>query len=229
MQNLISRGVEHCKQGNYEKAVADFNTASKYRVNETLLYNRAKAYFRLRLLDEALNDLNTLIDLFPGNAEWYAERAVIYHYHKKGKEALEDLDKAVSLDPENGFRYASRAFIKDFYGDLAGAVGDYEQAIHLDPDDAVSFNNKGLVEEKLGFAEKAKASFAKADTLVTRFDGPPPSESQNTSSYLPKENSKTLNNKSQKLTFRYFLNTAREVISSKKGAQSFLNFIFGKT
>jgi tetratricopeptide (TPR) repeat protein len=230
-QELIDAGIDKCRIGQYEGALSLFIEAEKFGLSESLLYNRSKAYFKLRRLDEAMKDLNQLIDKQPANSVWYAERAVIYHYRENKEEALTDLDKAADLDPDNGFRFASRAFIKDFYGDHKGAIEDYEKAIELDPEDAISYNNKGLVEEKLGYKERAKASFVSADKL----------DKAKTSSSIPKRtpistdkkpanqpSPKPVGSKKDNMTLGHFIETLGEVATSKKGAKSFLNFVFGK-
>jgi len=227
-QRLIETGIEKCRKGQYEEALIYYNDAEKIGLNESILYNRSKAYFKLHKLNEAIRDIDNLIEMQPDNSVWFAERAVIYHSKKDKVNALLNLDKAVDLDPKNGFRYASRAFIKDFYGDHQGAISDYEKAIELDPDDAISYNNKGLVEEKLGYKEKAKTSFILADQLDNRKTSR--SISTRSQSTLIK---KPLDPDSQKetqsvMTAGHFIKTLREVATSKKGAKSFLNFMFGK-
>lgn len=230
-QALIEAGIEKCRKGQYEDALSQFHDAEKFGLSEPLLYNRSKAYFKLRRLDDAMKDLNQLIDMQQDNSVLFAERAVIYHYREDKENALADLDKAAELDPANGFRFASRAFIKDFYGDHKGAIEDYERAIELDPEDAISYNNKGLVEEKLGYKEKAKASFVRADKLDKGKTTSSVSEQQPLSTDKIAANSespKPVRSKKNNMTFGHFIETLSEVATSKKGAKTFLNFIFGK-
>ena len=226
---FLETGIEKCKQGKFEEALKDFDKASVLGLSESLLYNRSKALFKLQRLEEALNDLNTLIELQPSNPVWYGERAVIFHHQKRESEAIEDLDKAVSLDPDNGFRYSSRAFIKDYYGDHQGAILDYEKAVELDPEDAISYNNKGLVEEKLGYKGKAKSSFDKADRLdPARYSDKEKSSSSTESSESTATTLSPTSNTKPSLNVGHYFKTLKEVVGSRKGARSFLNFIFGK-
>ncbi|NNF21244.1 MAG: tetratricopeptide repeat protein [Saprospiraceae bacterium] len=236
-QRLVEAGIDKCRHGKFEDALSLFNDAEKIGLSESLLYNRSKAYFKLRKLDDATQDLNQLIEIQPDNSVWYAERAVIYHYREDKDKALADLDKAADLDPENGFRFASRAFIKDFYGDHQGALEDYEKAIELDPEDAISHNNKGLVEEKLGYKARAKASFSRADKLDPIKKGhfnpnlnstTNPQPSSRPKDNLNVEKPKTVGKKKSSMTFEHYIDTLGEVTTSKKGAKSFLNFVFGK-
>src|SRR5690606_42094494 len=71
-----------------------------------------------------------------------------------------------ALEPENPHSYSNRANIKDITCGLLGAIEVYAKAIALDPEDANSYNNKGLVEEKVGYYNRYKESFRKADALA---------------------------------------------------------------
>jgi tetratricopeptide (TPR) repeat protein len=131
-EKLVNEGIDLCRSGSYEKAIEVFARAAEIEVDNRLLYNRSKAYYKLNRIDSALIDLDRLIEWQPHNPEWYAERAVLLHASQQADKALKDLDMAVELDPENGFRYSSRAFIRNYYGDHSGALEDYEKAIELD-------------------------------------------------------------------------------------------------
>jgi tetratricopeptide (TPR) repeat protein len=149
----------------------------------------------------------------------------VLHLLKRNKEAMTAFDKALNLDPQNPYRYSSRAYFKDRIGDLEGAIADYEKAIELDPEDAVAYNNKGLVEEKLGYQNRAKKSFKQADELV----GYKPKETeipQKPASDLP-----PIGNAEEgrdKLSFKNYLSTVKNVITDQKTRKEFLNFLFKK-
>ena len=49
---------------------------------------------------------------------------------------------------------------------LRGAIVDYQKAINLDPEDSIAHNNLGLLQEKLGYKEKAKKNYERADQLA---------------------------------------------------------------
>ncbi|MBA3899317.1 MAG: tetratricopeptide repeat protein, partial [Bacteroidetes bacterium] len=48
----------------------------------------------------------------------------------------------------------------------AGGIEDYQKAIELDPEDFISLNNLGMLEEKMGYKDKAKEYYKKADELT---------------------------------------------------------------
>lgn len=105
----------------------------------------------------------------------------------------------------------------------------------MDPEDAVSYNNKGIVEEKLGYKERSKKSFDKADKLV----GYQPKEYKSTNA--PKENpvKKTpdqipeqLKNQptpqTKSLSFTNYWKTVGKVLSDKNTRAEFFSFIQSK-
>ena len=76
------------------------------------------------------------------------------------------MDYALGLEPNNPYRYSSRAYIKDWIGDIKGAIADYEVAVKLDPEDSIAYNNLGLLQEKLGYVDKAKSNYKRADQIA---------------------------------------------------------------
>lgn len=129
-------------------------------------YLLAKEEIKKGNFQKAINALDKAIEKEPNNPIYYSERGVCHYHLELKKAALNDMNKAVELDPEYSYRYASRAYVRDGMGDTEGAISDYEIAIKLDPDDAVAHNNLGLLQEKLGYMQKSKANFEKADELA---------------------------------------------------------------
>lgn len=119
-----------------------------------------------REFKKAVVSYSKAIDLDPGVAEYYSDRAVAYFHLDQGEDSLSDMNKAQELEPEHPYRYSSRAFIKDHLGDLDGAIEDYKFAIELDPEDAISQNNLGLLEEKKGYKMRSRKRFITADKLA---------------------------------------------------------------
>ena len=238
-QDFFKKGLQLCQEANFEAAIEEFTRALTLGHAPDILYNRAKAYFKLQDFSKAIDDFSSLIHREPSNAFYYSERGVAYHLSGDNTKALQDLDKATALEPSKPFRYSSRAFIKEKTGDLQGAIADYEKAIELDPEDAIAHNNKGLIEEKLGYLENSKKSFARADELeppkktptATGHDAKPkssdkevptPGKAKSVSSPTPTKDS---------LTLTSYLETLKQLITSGKEQKDFISFIknFGRT
>lgn len=135
-------------------------------------FNHGVSLLKENQLEKALRVFNELIEHDSKNAKYYSERGVVFFHLQQKKESLFDMDKAVELEPTNSYRYSSRAYIRGHFKMLNEAIEDYRKAIDLDPDDAIAYNNLGLLEEQLGYQQRARESFSKADLLAkTQIDG----------------------------------------------------------
>ncbi|HCN19282.1 MAG TPA: hypothetical protein DIS73_03190 [Planctomycetia bacterium] len=67
------RGLAHLEAGAYDKAISDFNTASKSKV-EAYFY-KAEAYDRGRLIKEAIEAYKTFIQKVPSSLPPLVQRA----------------------------------------------------------------------------------------------------------------------------------------------------------
>lgn len=219
--------MENCKKGDFNGGISEFNKAINLNPNHIeSIYNRAKAKFKLKLIEECLDDFALALVIMPENSVLYSERAVVFYHMGESQNALNDLNKAVSLESENPYRYASRAYIKDKIGDLEGSIEDYQKAIELDPEDAISHNNKGLVEEKLGFTNRAKISFSKADSLTGFDEKFKYSEKSNIAEnvMIPStSNNRNLKSK-QKFGVNSYLEVVKKIFTTRNGRNDFLSF-----
>jgi len=187
-----------------------------------------KAYLLLKNQDfkNALIIFDNLIYLFPDEPNLYGDRGVVHIHLNNKSEALNDFDKAVELDGNYGFRYASRAYAKDYFGDTAAAIFDYEYAIQLDPEDAISVNNLGLLQEKLGYQQKAKQNFEKADRLAKMNEAY--DELVQTDNNIVQSEAINLNNESQRNDTSNSKSIRTEffkIFKSRSQFKDFLNFI----
>lgn len=108
------------------------------------------------LLNESIVEKNDFLEL----------RAMSYFHLGELENSLNDFNELQKREPNNPYRYSSRAYVKATLNRVEEAIEDYKIAIHLDPNDAVAHNNLGLLQEKLGYLEKAKKHFQKADTIA---------------------------------------------------------------
>lgn len=216
------KGIEKCREGKFEEGIAYFDKAlSLHSTHTESIYNRAKAKFKLKRLNECVIDLNHALNVSPENPVFYSERAVVHYHMGLMEKSLQDLDAAAKLDPDNSYRYSSRAYIKDKAGDLLGAIEDYNKAIALDPEDAIAYNNKGLVEEKLGYYNRSKESFKKADALAEGKTPPAQEEeplSKKPEQAVPEPKRKTV------YPMKDYYAWGKKVLTSKEGFKDFISF-----
>ena len=178
-QWYLSRGV---RQGNTERAMADFDKAIELDPNYAEAYNQ-RAQARLFSSNQpisnddyllALDDANTAIRLDPNVSRYYYQRAQVYGELSNFEAAEKDLREMIRLKP-NALSYSNRGnFFEHIKKDLQAALADYMMAIELSEQEAakmrgysefpleILYRDRGDVYKKLGELEKATADFEKA-------------------------------------------------------------------
>jgi tetratricopeptide (TPR) repeat protein len=157
-----ARGFFYFSEGNFEKAVSDYNQAISLNDNFRQAYfNRGFLYYRKGSYDKALFDYNKAISLMPNTsggdqfARAYQLRADVYLAKGDYKEAISDYDQAVNLDPDLLNVYVDRGIAHASLGDYDQAIADYSKAIELKPDHLEAYNDRGA-------AYGAKGDFSRA-------------------------------------------------------------------
>jgi tetratricopeptide (TPR) repeat protein len=91
--------------------------------------------YEQRDCDEAIADYTRAIELNPGLAEAYNNRAYTYMVEKDYAPALADLNRAIQLRPKYVNALMNRGDIYNFYYavDYGHAVADYDQVLRIDP------------------------------------------------------------------------------------------------
>jgi len=109
------KGRVLARQGHYEQAIEAYTAALQYNfedyawpffVNTHPLLDRARAYRALSQFEQALADLNTLIDQlgYDGWAQAYLERGLTYRAMGQRRQAAQDLRRAWELADEEKLR-----------------------------------------------------------------------------------------------------------------------------
>lgn len=113
-------------------AIDDFSKAIEINPkNAFAYYHRAKIYSELNLLENALLDINTAIQL-DEKSDYYLTRALIYKDKKDTKKSLNDFNKAIEINPENRFAYINRGYLKrEQLDDKDGSEQDLKKAEEL--------------------------------------------------------------------------------------------------
>lgn len=102
---LFIRAQWHIKQGEYRKAVADYNdyemTMGEINVNDGFYFLRYQAELEGRMFQQALNDITKALNKSPNNTEYMAEKASLeirVGYYDK---AMETARQIISLEATN--------------------------------------------------------------------------------------------------------------------------------
>jgi tetratricopeptide (TPR) repeat protein len=130
---LAQAGQAWLMAGESAHAVAQFTEAlGSDPKNAGLLTNRAIAFGLQNRFWEAIDDLNTVLDLAPGMAEAWLLRAAAYRKLSAFELAAADAERAIALAPKHAEAWLERGIIHDLAGNSAGALAAWKRAVHLD-------------------------------------------------------------------------------------------------
>ena len=144
VRQWIAMGRMLLAEDRFDEALALSEKATSATSIPTALQSRAwrlkgLVLFKMRRYEEALAASNRMIELRPGAAAGYLERATALSALERQDEAIADCEKAVALEPENEvvYRYQGNALFQA--GRYSQARSVYERAVARDPRDAKAF------------------------------------------------------------------------------------------
>ena len=165
-----SRGVAYGKQGNYIRAIEDFNQAIQIDPMSALAHNnRGLAYNALGDHNSAIEDFTQSVKLNPIGPMAYNNRGLVYKALGEYNRALDDFSQAANLNPRNFETYYNRGLTYNAIGDIDHAIGDYSQAIKINPTAAHIFNNRGLAYKAKGDENHAIEDYTQAINVNPRY------------------------------------------------------------
>lgn len=133
--NMLNMGLYYYDQGDYEKAIMQFNMAIASQPEMGEAYNdRGLAYYAMGETGKAITDFNKAIELLPNPAISYSNRGGVYLFMGNYEQALTDLDKAIELSPSLAKAYHNRGLTYLDLGNYDQAIADFDQAIELTPE-----------------------------------------------------------------------------------------------
>ena len=158
LQSLIyaKRGIGFRLKPDYDKAIADFETARrqnpKFMAVQGQLhaaYNgRGLIYFDKKDYKAALGDVSAAIDLKPQSPTPYINRCVIYLYGLKQADlAIDDCTTAIRLSTKSSMAYVHRGYAYEYKGNLAAAIADYKKALDIEPRNQAAQTNLNRLQQ----------------------------------------------------------------------------------
>ena len=144
-------GMAHFDNGEYQRAIEDFNSAIAQDPDYSSAYNnRGNAYYKLTNYQRAIEDYDRAIAIDPGKAKAYLGRANSYHDLTEFHKAIEDYSRAIRYAPDSTVSAASyndRGVAYYALRQYENALADFEQVIALDPThDSAHANRAGILE-----------------------------------------------------------------------------------
>jgi cytochrome c-type biogenesis protein CcmH/NrfG len=107
----LRRGEDFSSVHDYDRAIADYNTAIRLKPDYAEAYNdRGFAYYLRGDAERAIADYTRAIALRPDYPKAYNSRGVVYMAHGYGgAKAVADFDRAIALKPDFRYAYINRA------------------------------------------------------------------------------------------------------------------------
>ena len=123
MEDFLQQGIAQAKQGEYDKAIANFDRAIADNLEfPEAYYHRGLAYSELGKIDQAIADYNQSLNLDSQQINVYLSRAKAFIALDQIQSSIIDLQIIFSLDPDCDKAYKLRA-------NVCIRLKEYDQAI----------------------------------------------------------------------------------------------------
>jgi tetratricopeptide (TPR) repeat protein len=156
--------------GDYQTAISEYSLFILLNPGfAEAYYSRGVSYAALNLLDDALADLQTALDLPAPSAELtgraHLVRFSVYLQQGKETEAMTEADAAIAAAPDLSDAYYNRGAFYAAQNDYARALTDYNEMVRLLPDDPGAFNERGHLHVQMGDLQAAMDDYSEVVRL----------------------------------------------------------------
>lgn len=100
--------------------------------------------------DVAEENLDAAINLMPGRAGSYINRALMRYHRNNLRGAMEDYDMALYIEPADFIGHYNRGLLRMQLGDDNRAIEDFDFVLGVDPDNTMARFNRGLLRDQTG-------------------------------------------------------------------------------
>ena len=126
------KALQLFKADKFDQALGLFNKAiSSNSTDPDLFHDRGVCLFHMKRKQEALDDMNTSLELQPDYSYRYSSRAYMKGHLKDLQGAIEDYKKAIELDPEDAIAHNNLGLIEEQLGYMNSAKKRYSKADEL--------------------------------------------------------------------------------------------------
>ena len=137
------RAYYHYRQGNYEQAKLDYDSAIMLEENNASYYlNRGMCYEKMNNLTNTLRDYLSASALDPGDPKIWYNLGNIFYKQESYQDAVAAYSTSIRIDSQMGNVYFNRGLTYFQIGDSARACQDMQQAISMEVDPARRFFEK---------------------------------------------------------------------------------------
>jgi tetratricopeptide (TPR) repeat protein len=154
--DYVKRGTAYLNDGEYDKALADFDKAIRLDPKLHQAYEqRGNVYGEMKNWDLALADYEKAVALKPDCASVYSNRAAVLLIKKDYDKALIDINKALSIDPTLYNAYAVRGEIYLLQEKYDYALAEFTKGIILNPEDCCLYYHRAQTFSVMGNYQSA--------------------------------------------------------------------------
>jgi tetratricopeptide (TPR) repeat protein len=165
-KTYYSKGNELFEQGEYEKAIENYNKALLLNPAFSECYfNKGLCYYNLKNFDQSIAEYTKALEFDPQNPIIYNNRGDAYYRKQDFQNAILDYDKAISLNKEYLKAYYNRGLAYACLEEYDKAVEDFSKVIEINPEFADAYHVRGLAYEFLNKFDEAIKDFEKALSL----------------------------------------------------------------
>jgi tetratricopeptide (TPR) repeat protein len=159
----VDRGVEACKNKNWDEAINFFSKAVESDPKNALAYSyRGAIYFAKGDLDKAIDDLSQSIHLNPRNESAYMNRGSAYRAKEDFSKAITDFNTCLHLNSSNHLAYKNRAACYSSQGSFNKSIKSWNEGLMLEPNDSDALASRGWAFFMTGQFKKAISDYKRA-------------------------------------------------------------------
>src|SRR5690554_1096368 len=141
---LLNLGIMQRQLGLFDDAYISFTAAlANNPMPEVVLHNRASLLCDLERFDEAMEDYDEIIRLFPDDVEAYYRRGLLFLENNDRVKAESDFNAAERIDPDNLYSRLSQSLLYKLDDNWEAAAEIYTLLLETVPDpDPVFYMNR---------------------------------------------------------------------------------------
>jgi tetratricopeptide (TPR) repeat protein len=151
------------RQGDYQKAIQDYNKAIEIDENYALAYcNRGFAKTAIRQCDAAINDCTKALEIDPTLIDALSNRACAKSAQGKYIEAIGDFTKALEINPECENDLCNMGLTNYALRQYIYAVEDFTKVLTINPQSSIALHSRGRAKYELKQCNQAIEDYTKA-------------------------------------------------------------------